>query len=220
MGIGAITFDLDDTLAVVDRSRADLLEAAIRAVDAPPISRTQYLDAHASVRDSETRAPIFELLLSTVGDSDVDPVELAGAYRQAIGSHLRPVRGVESMLESLSASMPVGLITNGPERAQLDKLERLGWTDRFDAVVITGRLGTPKPEPEPFHAACDCLGVSPSEVVHVGDHPVHDIDGARAAGLDAVWVVEEDTHRHAPVPTVTRERLAEELVQLAQPVVH
>ena len=213
----AVTFDLDDTLAVVDRSRASLLAEATTRVGAPPISRSAYLEAHSSVWSSETREPIFDLLLDD--STGIDPAELASAYRTVIGEHLLPVPGVEAMLDTIGQGIPVGLITNGPTVAQLDKLSRLGWTDRFDTVVISGRLGTPKPRPEPFLAACDQLGVDRSSVLHVGDHRVHDILGGRRVGFETLHVVDE-LGETTSGPAVARDELATVLTNRLTPVRH
>lgn len=218
MGIGAVTFDLDDTLAVVDCPRDRLLEESATSVGAPPLDRAAYLEAHESIWASETREPIFELLLDDAGVTDIDPAALAKAYRQHIGRHLRPIDGVEAMLDDIADMVPIGLITNGPERAQLDKLERLGWLDRFDAVVITGRLGVPKPQPAPFQAACKRLGVEPSELVHVGDHLVHDVRGAHGVGARAIHVTDAPTGGASSATTIRRSELPVALPGLTRPV--
>ena len=55
-----------------------------------------------------------------------------------------------------------------------------GW---FEAVVVSGELGVRKPDPAPFAAALERLGVAASRAVHIGDHAPHDEVGARAAGM-------------------------------------
>ena len=45
-----------------------------------------------------------------------------------------------------------------------------------------------KPDPAMFLRAMTQAGASPAHTLHVGDHPIHDIRGARNAGIDAVWV--------------------------------
>lgn len=208
MGPAAVTFDLDDTLAVVERPRTVLLEDAAMSVGAPSLSRQAYLETHASVNPRDTRAPIFERLLDDVEADGADPEDLAVAYRQTIGTHLRPVDGVEAMLDKLDETVGLGLITNGPERAQRDKLERLGWTDRFDTVVISGRVGVAKPDPRPFEVACDRLGVDPAEAIHIGDQPVADIMGARQAGMDAIYVGDDPEGVPDDVPHIPVDHLA------------
>ena len=39
-----------------------------------------------------------------------------------------------------------------------------------------------------FEAALAQTGVSAAEVVHVGDHPIDDIQGAQEIGMFTIWV--------------------------------
>jgi len=54
------------------------------------------------------------------------------------------------------------------------------------AALSSSDHGYMKPHPSIFQAAMALLGVSPSESVMVGDHPVQDIQGALGAGMRAV----------------------------------
>ena len=186
MGISAVALDLDYTLAVPERDRQTLLDEATAAVGAPSFSREAYLDAHRRNLTGETREPIFADLLED--DSEVAPAALAGAYRRAIDDALVPVDGAEALVSRLRENYRVGLLTDGPVRAQREKLTSLGWTDIFDAVVITGSLEAGKPDERAFGAVLDALCATPEETVYVGDHPEVDIAGARAAGLRAIHV--------------------------------
>lgn len=190
MTLQAVVFDLDETLAIVDRDRSALLADACEAVGVPPFDRTDYVAAHADHRTADDRVPIFEDLLETDGvDGEVDPETLAGAYRQAIGEHIGPVEGVEQLLDGLAADYRIGLLTNGPVSAQQDKIDRLGWGSRFDAIVISGHLEAGKPDGRAFQAVLEKLDVSADEAVHVGDQVGSDVEGAKSAGLSAVQVL-------------------------------
>ncbi len=59
----------------------------------------------------------------------------------------------------------------------------------FARVVTSADMGYYKSEPRLFQGLLDALGVSPKDVVHVGDSYRFDIQGARAAGIRAIWVV-------------------------------
>ena len=207
MAIRAVVFDLDYTLAVPERDRQTLLDEATDAAGARSIDRQEYLEAHGADLASETRAPIFDALIE-----ESDPVELASAYRRVVEDTLVPVAGVESLLGDLRESYGVGLLTDGPTRAQWGKLKTLGWTDSFDAVVVTGALPAGKPDPRAFEEILDALGVAPGETVFVGDHPEADVRGAATAGMVAVQVLDG---RHGRVPeadaAVDRETLAGDL---------
>jgi putative hydrolase of the HAD superfamily len=55
-----------------------------------------------------------------------------------------------------------------------------------------------KPDPRIFRRALERLGAEPSEALHVGDSPEHDLAGARAVGIAALLV----DRRGAPAPHV------------------
>lgn len=184
----AVVFDLDYTLAVTNRSRQVLLDEATAQVGTADLERAEYLDAHGSVDASETRVPIFERLLSD-GDGDATAADLAAAYRRAVEDTLEPVADAADLVRELRETYRVGLLTDGPVVAQRGKLERLGWTDLFDAVVITGKLPAGKPDERAFRAVCDELGVSPDQAVYVGDRPEVDVAGAAAVGFHTVQVL-------------------------------
>jgi len=57
-----------------------------------------------------------------------------------------------------------------------------------DHVVSSAEVGVGKPAPEPFERGLELLGLDPSEVIHVGDDPDHDVAGARAAGIAPVLI--------------------------------
>ncbi|MGQ3411022.1 HAD family hydrolase [Natrinema sp. LN54] len=187
----AVVFDLDYTLAVPRRTRATILEEATAATGAPSLTRDAYLEAHRRNLTSETREPIFADLLEGA-ESDADPAAVATAYRETISDSLEPLPGVEAMLADLRGEYRVGLLTNGPVRAQRDKLETLGWEDAFDAALVTGELEAGKPDPRAFEAITDELGVDPADAVYVGDEVEADIRGATEAGMRAIQVVLED----------------------------
>jgi len=67
-----------------------------------------------------------------------------------------------------------------------DVLARLGLAEPFEVIVTAAAIGAAKPEARPFQAALERLGSDAARTVHVGDDPVTDIAGARAAGLSAV----------------------------------
>ncbi|MFC4437958.1 MULTISPECIES: HAD family hydrolase [Natrialbaceae] len=186
----AVVFDLDYTLAVPQQDRATILEDAANAVGAPELSRSAYLDAHRRNLTRETREPIFEELLAD-RDTDADPAEVAAAYRNEIAAALEPLPGVESMLAELGDEYRIGLLTNGPVRAQRDKLSTLGWEDAFDAALVTGELEAGKPDPRAFEAITDALDVDPEAAVYVGDEVEADIRGATGAGMAAIQVLLE-----------------------------
>jgi len=214
MDMAAVAFDLDDTLAVTRVDRATLLTEALREAGAPQRSREAYLQAHAENLTARSREPVFERLFASV--DDVDAAAVAEAYRNRVNAALEPVPGVEAMLSDLRKRYRLGLLTNGPVVAQRSKLEALGWTDAFDAALVTGELAAGKPEPAAFESLLAELGTDASATVFVGNDVTADVQGAVAAGIDAVQVCypggpgrDPDAFAH-----VERDELAAELPRL------
>ncbi|MFB6101099.1 MAG: HAD family hydrolase [Haloplanus sp.] len=212
MDTAAVAFDLDDTLAVTTVDRTTLLREAMEAVGAPPRSRQAYLDAHADNLTARTREPVFERLLDGAA-ADANAAAVARAYRERVNAALEPVPGVDRLLATLRERYRLGLLTNGPVRAQRSKLRTLGWTDTFDVTLVTGELAAGKPDRTAFETLVDALDTPAAETVFVGDDVDADVRGATAAGLDAVQVLVPDGPE--PDPTafahVDRDDLVERL---------
>lgn len=190
MCVTAVGFDLDETLAVTDRSREKLLADATKAVDAPSLTRDEYLDAHSRHLTSESRKPIFADLLADGNGTDAS--ELTEAYQRAILGALAPLGDIPSLLDELREEYRLGLLTNGPVAAQRGKLRELGWEGYFDATVVTGELDAGKPDRRAFDALCEKLDVRPEKTVYVGDNPVADVRGANEAGMWTIQVLFPD----------------------------
>lgn len=58
----------------------------------------------------------------------------------------------------------------------------------FSHVFASLEEGVEKPDPKLFEIAVGALGLSASDVIHVGDHPADDYSGAISAGLGALLV--------------------------------
>lgn len=209
--IEAVGFDLDYTLAVPDRDREALLAEAADRVGAPEVSRESYLEAHGAHLATETRTPIFEAVLP--GEADASAGAFARAYREAVEDALVPVSGAAELVSELRRRYRVGVLTDGPTRAQRGKLEALGWSDLFDAVVVTGPLPAGKPDARAFDAVVAALDAPAGRTAYVGDLPEADVRGASDAGLRAVQVVYEGGPEPDPSAdaVVERDRLAAEL---------
>ena len=202
----AVAFDLDDTLAVTERDRTAILaEAAVRAGVDGGIDRSAYLEAHREHSGSESRRPVFGALVDDPKTADA----LTRAYREAVGDAMTPVEGAGDLLTTLGDRYHLGLLTDGPEATQRDKLDQLGWEDAFDAVVVTGGIGTPKPASGGFVGLADALGVPPAGVVYVGNDPERDVVGAATAGMTPIQVLYDGGPPGHPVAarTVRRRKL-------------
>ncbi len=74
-------------------------------------------------------------------------------------------------------------VTNG--NASLDRTGIGSW---FSARVSARDVGAAKPDCRMFDAAAKLAAVAPDEVLHIGDSPELDVEGARRAGQHTVWL--------------------------------
>ena len=131
------------------------------------------------------------------GDVEID--ELFSEYLRAYESSWRAFPDALPLLRSLRASgHRIGLLTNGAEAQQLAKLRRTGLLVEFDVVCTSERIGFSKPDVRAFAVLASELGVEPGACLFVGDDPMKDVAGARAAGMQAL-LVDGDRRRELPI---------------------
>lgn len=75
------------------------------------------------------------------------------------------------------------IVTNCSERLGTLAASRAG---TFDLVMTAERAGAYKPDPRPYRAALDALGLHRKRVLFVAGS-AHDIGGASRAGMDVYW---------------------------------
>ncbi len=86
------------------------------------------------------------------------------------------------VLEKTSASLRCLLLSNFDARLRRI-LDDLGLLVFFENQVLSCEIGASKPDPAIFRAAVDLLGIPPGEILHVGDDPICDWQGASSAGF-------------------------------------
>jgi putative hydrolase of the HAD superfamily len=92
------------------------------------------------------------------------------------------------MLEYLHGHYKLHIITNGFEEVQFKKLELTGMNRYFDQVITSEEAGAMKPKEKIFHFALIKAGAIASESLMIGDEIEIDLLGARAVGLDQMYV--------------------------------
>jgi putative hydrolase of the HAD superfamily len=136
-------------------------------------------------------APAYrrEAWAHALADQGIDDPALATELGERFAAERRArhhtFEDVPAALDAL-AGRPMALVTNGASCLQREKLAASGLGARFGAVVVSGDLGIGKPDGAIFQHALALLGAD--EGVMVGDSLDRDIDGALAAGLDAIWI--------------------------------
>jgi HAD superfamily hydrolase (TIGR01662 family) len=239
LSIRAIIFDLGHTLWDIG-SHPEALDAAyadMRATLAERLERTDLPDAmafQAAVRDvlfaaSETYFTNSAAVEQPPSTLWVDRgcralgIELEDAllreitpplFATEIDSLICADDTVEVLASLSNRGYRLGCITNtladvGAIRAMLRKH---GLDQFMESVVVSADEGWRKPHRSLFEKAARELDVQPDECVFVGDSPVHDVGGAKAAGMYAVLTRQYATRPYAdgqPQPDAVIEDLRE-----------
>lgn len=128
------------------------------------------------------------------------------SYSGAFVAGLPPEPAVGALIGHLATRYRLAILSNWPLAATIDRyVEAAGWAPHLAAIVVSQRVGVIKPHPAIFRAAEEALAaargdrsagvpgasdgpIEPASILHVGDDPVADVAGARAAGWRAALV--------------------------------
>ncbi|MCB1608398.1 MAG: HAD family hydrolase [Xanthomonadales bacterium] len=197
MKISAITLDLDDTLWPVEPAIV-AAEAALREwilANCPgaesdwPTERLQALRAqvwtehpHLAHDFSALRMIAIERILAPYGlPASAADEAFAVFFRARNEVSLYPE--AREALAQLAGRVPIVALTNGNAC-----LRTIGLDHYFHDAVHARDAGVAKPAAAIFHLACSRARAAPEQVLHVGDHPLQDVIGARQAGLQTMWL--------------------------------
>jgi FMN phosphatase YigB (HAD superfamily) len=155
------------------------------------------------------------------------PDEIAFAideYSRAFVAAIPPDPDVAAMLERLAPRFRLGILSNWPLAATIDRYaDAAGWTAHLAAIVVSERVGTIKPQMEIFRAAEAALAAAgqeplqPRSMLHVGDDWAADVLGACAAGWRVAYLRSRPADSPLPgsepdgaaAPDLTLDRLAD-----------
>ncbi|GAB4325056.1 MAG: hypothetical protein Kow0069_30990 [Promethearchaeota archaeon] len=94
--------------------------------------------------------------------------------------------GLEETLRQLKdRGYLLGFVSNTsvtPGATFRELFARRGLLDLFDSLTFSDEVLLLKPNPRVFELAAERLGVATGQLLHVGDGPLTDVEGAQAAG--------------------------------------
>lgn len=206
--ITTISFDAGNTLLTCDPTPAeiysDILSRHGRSVTADEIEpvfaaawgelqeRTPPgIDRYSSQPGGEKQwwgAFLREVLTRLEHDADWQPLleKLYAAFSNPAVWKVYPE--TLATLEALRGrGLEMAVISNWDRRLPeiLDGLELTSW---FREITVSAIEGIEKPAAGIFHRTLERLGVRPEEVLHIGDSPLEDYDGAQAVGILPVLI--------------------------------
>ena len=193
----ALSLDLDDTLwpvaPVIEDAETQLhgwLSAHLPAVAAawpPPAMRglreriARHCPEIAHDFSAQRRLSLAHAMRACAEDEA--HAETAFEVFFAARNRVRCYPDAPLALARLSALLPLASLSNGNA-----DLARIGLSAHFSVRIAAREAGVAKPDARIFTLLCRRLDCPPQQVLHVGDDPLLDVDGARAAGLRAAWL--------------------------------
>lgn len=109
---------------------------------------------------------------------------------------------IPTLEELASRGVPLAAVSNWDERLR-PLLKALNLDGYFEAVLVSCELYFSKPSNVIFEHALRKLGLPAGEVLHVGDGRREDLDGARAAGLQARLIDRRHASAHDSINSLT-----------------
>ena len=193
----AIVFDLDDTLwpvgPVILRAEHAMLDflgrhyprvTGLHTLESMRALRARMAQEHPAMRHDFTWLRKQALLAHAreAGYPERMAEEAFDVFYRA-RNEVGLYEDVLPALDRLGARYRLFALSNGNA-----DLASIGISGRFEAALAAREAGCLKPDPRIFSQLLERAGLEPAAVLHAGDDPVADVDGARRAGLAAVWV--------------------------------
>jgi putative hydrolase of the HAD superfamily len=199
--IGAFVIDLDDTLVQETSARAAAARLLLKRLKSSEneqqfVTRwsaatvkhfTRYVRGEISFIE-QRRCRARECIDESLTDAAAD--ELFDGYVRDYEAGWQLYADVEPFMARHS-DIPIVVITNGQALQQRAKIRRLGLEAKMRGLVVSEEVGSSKPSPEIFLAACKLARVNPSRCLCIGDSLAVDILGARRVGMDALLLDRE-----------------------------
>ncbi len=112
---------------------------------------------------------------------------------------------LETLRELKRRGYKLGIIANTITETEIpDWLCRDGVADCFTTVILSSKVRLRKPDPAIYLLAARCIGTAPENCAYVGDNPVRDVEGAKAAKFGKMVLFEDagTADREGKAPTV------------------
>jgi HAD superfamily hydrolase (TIGR01509 family) len=178
----ALLFDLDGTLAETDSLHLPTWVDVLRPYGIE-VDEGFYRERISGRSNSKIVEELLPDLSAEEGRKLADTKE--ASFRER-AHELEPLPGLlDFMQEGKSRNLSLGLVTNAPEENVEAILLSLELGEFFDVVVLSEEVGPVKPDPAPYRAALEKLGVTPEEALAFEDS-TSGIASSVAAGIPTV----------------------------------
>ena len=158
----------------------------------------------ASLLESPEAVLWTEHLLPDYPAEKIAPLHdrLTRLWRDRDGRRVPRHDAKESIIELHRRGYLLGIIANTITETEIpDWMEADGVTPYFKTVILSSKVGIRKPNPEIYWMAAREIGVEPARCAYLGDNPVRDVEGTRAAGFGMMILFEEPATLAKEPPT-------------------
>jgi beta-phosphoglucomutase len=181
MKIKAILFDLDGVLVDATEWHYDALNRAL-GLFGYTISRYEHLTTYNGL---PTRKKLEMLSVEKGFPRGLHPLvnKIKQKYtREEILRQCTPVFEKEFLVHQLKREgFKLAVCSNSIRESVELMLRGSGIIDLFDCRISNEDVANPKPHPEMYLKACECLGIKPEQALIVEDAP-HGLEAARKSG--------------------------------------
>lgn len=195
--VKAVCLDLDDTLWPVAPAIAAAELAMFRwlARHCPRITDRHDVDSMRAMRlRVAEQFPARRHDLSFLRMESIRALAREAGYAETVATgafevfyaarnRVEPFADVRPALDRLRRRFRLLSLTNGNA-----DLEVIGLAAFFEHSIGAREAGAAKPDRRIFEVMVARAGLAAREVVYVGDDPHADVEGARQAGLPAIWI--------------------------------
>lgn len=200
--VQVISFDLDDTLydngPVMQRAEqalVDYLHQQYPQTQSLAVKDWRALRDRVAASDPDLATNMTALRLTTLEQGLVASGVAIASSRQAsedamaeflsYRNRVDVAAEVHQLLAALSQRFALIAVSNGNA-----DIAEMGLGSYFSHAWQPTAALRGKPTTDMFEAARRALGFAPGELLHIGDHPVSDVQGAARFGAQSVWLNE------------------------------
>lgn len=114
--------------------------------------------------------------------------EMGAEFLQLTNRYFCLMPDAGKVVKYLAGKYPLTIISNGFKEVQYYKFEHSGLAKYITHTLISEEVGINKPQPGIFEIALQRNDITADQAVMIGDSYSSDIAGAKAAGIDQIWV--------------------------------
>jgi len=180
----ALLFDLDGTLAETNSVHYSTWVEILK-----PHGYDVTWDFYRDRISGRLTPEVVADLLPDLSDDEARKIaeDKEASFRERSGE-LEPMPGLRNFVEKgKERGMKVSLVTNAPKENVVSTLHALGLDGAFEPVIVAEEIDASKPDPEPYEAVLEALGVSADEAVAFEDSP-SGISSSIGAGIFTVGI--------------------------------